>query len=44
VNFAPRETQAAVAELATKIFADVDEALAYFESAGMFAERDLFGN
>jgi len=33
-----------ITETATKIFADVDEALAYFESAGMFAERDLFGN
>lgn len=33
-----------ITETATKIFRSVDEALGYFESKGMFAERDLFGN
>ena len=33
-----------ITETATKIFSSVDEALSYFESNGMFAERDLFGN
>lgn len=33
-----------ITETATKIFRTVDEALAWFESKGMFAARDLFGN
>ena len=33
-----------ITETATRIFREVDEALAYFEDKGMFAERDLFGN
>jgi adenylate kinase len=33
-----------ITETATRIFKSVDEALAYFEGKGMFAERDLFGN
>jgi hypothetical protein len=33
-----------ITETATKIFKSVDEALAYFDSKGMFPERDLFGN
>ncbi len=33
-----------ITETATKIFRTVDEALAWFESKGMFASRDLFGN
>jgi len=33
-----------ITETATKIFRSVDEAMKYFESKGMFPERDLFGN
>lgn len=33
-----------ITETATRIFRTVDEALAWFESKGMFAQRDLFGN
>ena len=33
-----------ITETATKIFSDVDEALAHFESEGMFATRNLFGH
>jgi adenylate kinase len=33
-----------ITETATKIFKSVDESLHYFESKGMFPERDLFGN
>lgn len=33
-----------ITETATKIFTTVDEALAYFESRGMFGERNLFGH
>jgi adenylate kinase len=33
-----------ITETATKIFSSVDEALAHFESNGMFGERNLFGN
>jgi adenylate kinase len=33
-----------ITETATKIFRSVDEALQYFDSKGMFPERDLFGN
>ena len=32
-----------ITETATKIFRSVDEALAYFESKGMFHPGDLFG-
>ncbi|MCB9845996.1 MAG: AAA family ATPase [Phycisphaeraceae bacterium] len=32
-----------ITETATKIFASVDEALRHFEDAGMFGERNLFG-
>ncbi|MCA9291901.1 MAG: AAA family ATPase [Phycisphaerales bacterium] len=32
-----------ITETATKIFASVDEALTYFEEAGMFAQPNLFG-
>lgn len=32
-----------ITETATKIFPSVDDALEYFESTGMFAERNLFG-
>ena len=33
-----------ITETATRIFGAVDEALAWFESKGMFGQRDLFGN
>ena len=33
-----------ITETATKIFSEVDEALEYFESQGMFATRNLFGH
>lgn len=33
-----------ITETATKIFGTVDEALAHFEKAGMFGEKNLFGN
>jgi len=33
-----------ITETATKIFASVEEALAHFESKGMFGEKNLFGN
>ena len=33
-----------ITETATRIFKSVDEAMAYFEEKGMFAQRDLFGN
>jgi adenylate kinase len=33
-----------ITETATRIFKTVDEALSYFESAGMFGEKNLFGN
>ncbi len=33
-----------ITETATRIFRTVDEAMDYFGSEGMFAERDLFGN
>jgi len=33
-----------ITETATKIFASVPEALAYFESQGLFGERNLFGH
>ncbi|MEM7230352.1 MAG: AAA family ATPase [Planctomycetota bacterium] len=33
-----------ITETATRIFRSVDEALNYFEEAGMFAERNLFGH
>ena len=33
-----------ITETATRIFRTVDEALAHFESAGMFAEMNLFGH
>jgi hypothetical protein len=33
-----------ITETATKIFTSVDEALSYFERAGMLPQRDLFGN
>ncbi len=32
-----------ITETATKIFASVDEALGHFESAGMFGQKNLFG-
>jgi adenylate kinase len=32
-----------ITETATKIFSSVDEALEFFESSGMFAEKNLFG-
>lgn len=32
-----------ITETATKIFSTVDEALTYFEEAGMFGEKNLFG-
>jgi len=32
-----------ITETATRVFASVDEALAHFESQGMFAEKNLFG-
>jgi len=32
-----------ITETATKIFASVDEALTYFEEAGMFPQKNLFG-
>jgi adenylate kinase len=33
-----------ITETATKVFPAVDDALSYFESRGMFADQDLFGN
>src|SRR3954470_4684852 len=33
-----------ITETATKIFKSVPEAMAYFEQAGMFGEKNLFGN
>ena len=33
-----------ITETATKVFNSTEEALEYFESQGMFAERNLFGN
>ena len=33
-----------ITETATKIFPSVDDALAYFEEQGMFAQRNLFGH
>ncbi|MBX3376358.1 MAG: AAA family ATPase [Phycisphaeraceae bacterium] len=33
-----------ITETATKIFKTVDEALSYFESQGMFGEKNLFGH
>ncbi len=33
-----------ITETATKVFKTVDEALAYFESKGMFGEKNLFGH
>lgn len=33
-----------ITETATRTFRSVDEALAYFESQGMFGEKNLFGN
>jgi adenylate kinase len=33
-----------ITETATKVFPTVDDALAHFESRGMFADQDLFGN
>jgi adenylate kinase len=33
-----------ITETATKIFASVDEALAYFDAQGYFGERNLFGH
>jgi hypothetical protein len=32
-----------ITETATRIFKSVDEALAHFESSGMFPEKNLFG-
>jgi len=33
-----------ITETATKIFSSVPEAMAYFESKGMFGEKNLFGH
>jgi adenylate kinase len=33
-----------ITETATKVFTSVDEALAHFEQAGLFAETNLFGH
>jgi adenylate kinase len=33
-----------ITETATKVFPTVDDALSHFESKGMFADQDLFGN
>jgi len=33
-----------ITETATRIFSSTDEALAYFEAQGMFAEKNLFGH
>ncbi|HYE02706.1 MAG TPA: AAA family ATPase [Phycisphaerales bacterium] len=33
-----------ITETATKVFASTEEALAYFEAAGMFGEKNLFGH
>jgi hypothetical protein len=33
-----------ITETATKVFDSVEEALAYFEEKGMFAEKNLFGH
>jgi hypothetical protein len=32
-----------ITETATKVFSTVDEALAYFDSKGMFGQKNLFG-
>jgi hypothetical protein len=45
VVWKPKKTPSPfITETATKIFASVDEALAYFEKQGMFPQRDLFGH
>jgi adenylate kinase len=45
VVWKPKKTPSPfITETATKIFSSVNEALAYFEKQGMFAQRDLFGN
>jgi adenylate kinase len=45
VVWKPKKTPSPfITETATRIFASVDEALSYFESEGMFPQRDLFGN
>lgn len=45
VVWKPKKTPSPfITETATKIFASVEEALGYFESNGMFGERNLFGH
>jgi adenylate kinase len=45
VVWKPKKTPSPfITETATKIFATVEEALGYFESKGMFGERNLFGH
>ncbi len=45
VVWKPKKTPSPfITETATKIFATVDEAMTYFERAGMFAETNLFGH
>ncbi len=45
VVWKPKKTPSPfITETATKIFTSVNEALNYFETHGMFAQRDLFGN
>ena len=45
VVWKPKKTPSPfITETATKIFSSVEEALAYFESKGMFGERNLFGH
>ena len=45
VVWKPRKTPSPfITETATKVFPTVDDALAHFESRGMFADQDLFGN
>ena len=45
VVWKPKKTPSPfITETATAIFRSVDEALAHFDSKGMFPQRDLFGN
>ncbi|MHC4140970.1 MAG: hypothetical protein ACYSUF_03490, partial [Planctomycetota bacterium] len=45
VVWKPRKTPSPfITETATKVFPTVDDALTHFESRGMFANQDLFGN
>ena len=44
VVWKPAKVQAPLSPNRTRIFASVDEALAWFEAKGMFGTKNLFGN